>query len=70
MPGKVAVILYERCHPEQCDSGKCKAAMACTRKLLKQEAPNEPPMAHPSLCRACGDCVRACPNAAIKIVSM
>lgn len=70
MPSKVALIVYDKCRPAECDSGVCKAAAACTRKLLKQETPYEPPMPHPSLCRACGDCVRACPAEAVRIVNM
>ncbi|MFH1003521.1 MAG: 4Fe-4S binding protein [Chloroflexota bacterium] len=68
MPGKMALVNYNQCHPEQCDSGVCAAALACPRKLLKQEAPYQAPMPHPALCRACGDCVRACPRQAVRIV--
>ena len=67
MPGKMALVDYKKCHPGKCDSGICKAALACSHKLLKQEAPYEIPMMDPSLCQGCGDCVRACPLKAIEI---
>ncbi|MDD5448079.1 MAG: 4Fe-4S binding protein [Actinomycetota bacterium] len=70
MPSKIALVDYKKCHPDTCESGICVAALACTRKLLKQEAPYEAPMADPSLCKGCGDCVRACPLKAVEIVSM
>jgi translation initiation factor RLI1 len=70
MPGKMALVNYNKCRPEKCDSGTCAAALACSHKLLKQEAPYEIPMTDPSVCQGCGDCVRACPLKAIKIVRM
>jgi len=70
MAGKIALLDYNKCHPEKCDKGICLAALACTHKLLKQEAPYEMPMPYPSLCQGCGDCVRACPLKAMKIVMM
>ena len=70
MASKMALLNFNQCHPEKCDSGICAAALACTHKLLKQEAPYEIPMPNPSLCQGCGDCVRACPLKAIRIVTM
>jgi len=67
MPSKMALVDYSKCQPAQCDRGRCAATLACTRRLLKQEALYEPPMPDPSLCRGCGDCVRACPAKAIVI---
>ena len=67
MQGNRAVINYEKCHPEQCESGICAAALACARKLLKQEASNEMPVMDPFLCLGCGDCLRACPLEAIRM---
>lgn len=69
MPSKTALVMYDKCQPEQCSSGVCAAAAACTRKQLTQDAPYEAPM-QPALCRACGDCVRACPAKAIKLVTV
>ena len=69
MSGKMALVDFDKCRPEKCNGGLCAAAAACPRKLLKQEAPNEIPMTNPSLCRGCGDCARACPAKAIKIVT-
>ena len=70
MPSKMALVDYKKCHPEKCDSGVCAAVLACSHKLLKQEAPYEIPMMDPSVCQGCGDCVRACPLKAIEIVRM
>jgi len=70
MPGKMALIDFKKCHPENCSSGICAAVLACSHKLLKQEANYEIPMPDPFLCRGCGDCVRACPLKAIEIVRM
>jgi len=70
MPSKMALVNYNECHPEKCDSGVCAAVLACSHKLLKQEAAYETPMPDPSLCQGCGDCVRACPLKVISIVRM
>lgn len=67
MPSKMAIIDFNRCKPSECDNGVCLAAQACERKLLVQESAYEAPMPNPSLCRACGDCLRACPMGAIQI---
>ena len=69
MPAKMALIAFDRCHPENCDGGTCAAVMACPRKLLKQEAPYAVPMPDTSICRGCGDCVRACPLEAILLIT-
>ncbi|MDD5127699.1 MAG: 4Fe-4S binding protein [Dehalococcoidales bacterium] len=68
MPGKMAMVDFNKCNPASCANGVCAAAQACPRKLLVQENPREPPMTNPALCRACGDCVRACPHNAISIM--
>jgi len=70
MPSKIALVDYQKCHPEKCDSGVCAAVLVCSHKLLKQEAPYEIPMMNPSVCQGCGDCVRSCPLKAINIVTM
>ncbi len=69
MRRKVALIAFDKCHPEKCDKGICVEALACPRKLMKQEAPYETPMPDPSLCKGCGDCARACPAKAIEITT-
>jgi translation initiation factor RLI1 len=68
MHGKMAIVDFRRCEPESCNRGECVAVAACPRKLLVQEAPYEAPMTNPSICKGCGDCVRACPLKAIMIV--
>lgn len=67
MSGKMAFVIFDKCEPEKCAGGVCVAAQACERKILRQEDPYEPPMAHSSLCRACRDCVEACPLNAIEV---
>ena len=70
MPSKMAVVDYRKCQPEECSGGVCLASQACTRKLMRQEAPYDAPMTNPSACAGCADCVRACPLKAIRILSM
>jgi translation initiation factor RLI1 len=67
MPGKIALVDFNKCHPEQCGEGVCQAAGACRYKLLKQEKVFEIPIADPFICRGCGDCARACPLQAVLI---
>ena len=67
MPQKIAFIDYGRCHTEHCDSGICKAVLACPHKLLEQEAPYEAPMPNTSLCQGCAKCVMACPLKAVQL---
>ncbi len=65
MPGKMALVDYRTCDPSRCEDGVCVAARSCPRKLLRQEAPFEPPMADSAPCKGCGDCARSCPAGAI-----
>jgi len=67
LPRKIAIVDFNRCNPEVCGNGVCKAAQACEYKLLRQEITYETPMTDPSICKACGDCVRTCPQKAIQI---
>jgi len=67
---KMALVDYNKCHPEECDGGSCAAALACPRKVLKQEALREIPVTDPFLCRGCGDCAIACTLRAIAVVAM
>lgn len=59
----MALVNYNKCSPEKCQSGICPAALACERKLMKQESPYDIPMTDPAACRAC-------PLKAIEIVTM
>jgi translation initiation factor RLI1 len=70
MTRKTALVDYNKCRPDECPDGACKAATVCPAKLLHQEANHTVPMTEPSYCRACGDCVRACPLKAIQLISM
>jgi len=69
MARKLALVDYGVCRPERCPGGVCAAALACPSQLLHQETPYTPPMPEPAACRACGDCVRACPLKAMRIVT-
>jgi len=70
MPTKMALVSFNKCRPEECNEGNCLAVPVCPHKLIKQEAPGEVPMFYTSGCNGCGDCVRACPRKAIKIVGI
>ncbi len=70
MPSKMATVDFQKCHPEQCDAGKCPAVAACPRHLIRQEAPYDPPMMNPAICQGCRDCVRACPLGAIRLIEI
>lgn len=70
MPSEIALVNFPKCHPEKYGGGVCVAALACPRKLLKQEQPGEIPMTDPSICQGCADCARACPLKAIRVVTM
>jgi translation initiation factor RLI1 len=69
MNRKMAMVDYGICRPESCENGVCVAAQVCPSGLLEQETPYSAPMPDPFACRACGDCVRACPHKAIRIIS-
>jgi hypothetical protein len=68
MPEKRALVDYNKCCPDQCDSGICTAALACPHKLLEQEALYEIPMPNPSICKGRAKCVLACLLGAIKLM--
>ena len=68
MPMKMVMVDFNKCNPKVCGNGVCLAALACERKILVQEKKYEIPIANPSICRACGDCVRVCRLGAIRIV--
>lgn len=70
MSKKLALLDFNKCRPEDCNDGICVAAEVCPSRLFRQEAPYEVPMPEPSSCRACGDCVRACPQHAINIATI
>ena len=69
MASKMVLVNFDKCRPENCENGLCKAAKACNYKLLRQENSYEIPMADTLVCRGCGDCVRACPLKAILIAN-
>jgi translation initiation factor RLI1 len=70
MAGKMAMVDFAKCHPAKCADGVCVAAQACPRKLMKQEQAGDIPMTNPSICKGCGDCARACPLKAIRVVTI
>jgi translation initiation factor RLI1 len=67
MPGKIALVNFQKCHPASCANGICAAVRVCRYKLLKQEKAYDVPITDPFICRGCGDCVRACLQKAIVI---
>ncbi len=68
MPDKTALVVFDKCRPGNCERGICPAVAVCPHRLIKQEAPYEIPMFYPATCQGCGDCVRACPLQAIRVV--
>jgi translation initiation factor RLI1 len=70
MTRKMALLDFAKCRPENCEGGVCAASLVCPLKLLQQETPNSVPLPQPSACRACGDCVRACPQKAIYLATL
>jgi translation initiation factor RLI1 len=67
LPGKMALVQFDKCDPCQCKDGVCSALLACKHKLIKQEKAGEIPLFSPGSCTGCGDCVRACPRKAVQI---
>jgi len=67
MPSKIAMVDFNKCQPDMCENGVCTAAKACEKKLMKQLERYEPPMTKGSMCKACSDCVKACPFGAVRI---
>jgi translation initiation factor RLI1 len=70
MPGKMALLDYNKCRPDLCEGGVCTAMLACPLHVLKQEAPHEIPMTDPFACKGCAACTLACPVRALSIVRM
>jgi len=66
MPGKIAIINYNKCDPKECKDGICKAVSACSKKIIKQEGPYEAPFINASLCSGCYECIPSCPKDAIE----
>ncbi|MFC1951060.1 4Fe-4S binding protein [Chloroflexota bacterium] len=67
MPNKMALVDFNKCHPDRCEGGLCLAAKACEKKIMKQLEPYEPPMTLAPMCKGCSDCAKACPFGAISI---
>lgn len=68
MPKKNVVVDYQACDPKQCGDGICKAALACERKVLTQEAPYDMPDTKAHMCLGCSLCMPACPEGAIHML--
>lgn len=71
MPKRTALVDYDKCKPNECapDDGLCPAARACTHGIMIQEAAYEEPMVFPpNMCQGCGDCARACPLDAMRMM--
>lgn len=66
---KWVTVRYDLCLPASCDpkAGACRAASACTHRVLIQEGPFDAPLLlYRDLCVGCADCARACPLEAIR----
>ncbi len=70
MPGKIALLQFDKCQPGNCQNGVCVAMLACKKKLIKQDRPGDLPMFSPSACVGCGDCARACLRKAVLVTRM
>ncbi|MGQ9768547.1 MAG: 4Fe-4S binding protein [Anaerolineae bacterium] len=68
MPKRVVIVDYKLCQPGQCSNGVCRAALACPRKVLKQDGPYEMPDFNPAMCVGCGVCAQACPRRAVRVM--
>ena len=69
MPKKVALVDYQKCHPEKCDNGICLAALECEYGNLIQESSYEVPEINPAKwCHGCAKCALACPLKAIRML--
>lgn len=64
---RILLLDYNKCRPEQCNSGICAAAQACPLHLLEQEERYEKPMLHSPVCKGCLECVKACPFEALEM---
>ncbi|MCS6907316.1 MAG: 4Fe-4S binding protein [Anaerolineales bacterium] len=69
MPKTAVILDYQRCDPDQCEQGICRAAMLCKRKVINQEQPFEPPQLDPALCLGCAICITACPTKALGVLA-
>ena len=67
MAKPVAAVDYGICRPEACEKGICPCVKGCEHKVMKQEAPFEPPYVM-TLCVGCGDCVKICPLCAVRLM--
>lgn len=69
MPKKVAMVDYQKCHPEKCDHGVCVAALECEYENLIQERSYEVPEIDPAKwCHGCAKCAKGCPLKAIRML--
>ena len=66
MSNKSIIINYDLCDFKECIDGICKAKSGCEKKVLKQEAPFEPPFVNTSLCSGCNKCIGQCHSKAIE----
>jgi ferredoxin len=67
---KFTEVDFSLCNPEECNGAKgiCVALEVCSKNLLEQEDPFEPPILLSStMCSGCGQCVKVCPRGAFRI---
>ena len=69
MPKAAAVVDCQKCHPERCDEGVCRAVLECEYGSLLQESAYEAPEINPAKwCHGCAKCAQACPVKAIRML--
>jgi translation initiation factor RLI1 len=70
MPGKMALLDFNKSRPDKCGDGVCKATLECPLHRIGQEGLYEIPMTDPFSCKGCGTCVLACPLRALAVIRM
>jgi translation initiation factor RLI1 len=67
IPMSLAAIDYKKCHPDNCDGGRCIAVDLCPADVIEQESLFEAPYVKGG-CYSCNKCVENCPLHAIILV--
>ncbi|RCK72696.1 MAG: hypothetical protein ANABAC_1230 [Anaerolineae bacterium] len=68
MPKRAVFLNYQRCEPQNCEQGVCRAALLCKRHVLQQPQPYEAPELNAEMCLGCALCTTACPSKAVQVL--